>query len=45
MTLSVRLPDRVEQDLAQYCIKHRLGKSEAVKLALDKLLAETETTA
>jgi len=39
MTLTVRLPDRVEQELAEYCIKHRLSKSEAVKLALGKLLA------
>ena len=39
MTLTVRLPDRVEQELAEYCAKHRLSKSEAVKLALDKLLA------
>jgi len=39
MTLTVRLPNRVEQELAEYCIKHRLSKSEAVKLALDKLLA------
>src|SRR3990167_2200766 len=34
----VRLPERVEQELAEYCTKHRLSKSEAVKLALDKLL-------
>lgn len=39
MTLTVRLPERVEQKLAEYCTKHRLSKSEAVKLALDKLLA------
>ena len=39
MTLTVRLPDRVEQELAEYCVKHRLTKSEAVKLALDQLLA------
>lgn len=38
MTLTVRLPERVEQELAEYCIKYRLSKSEAVKLALDKLL-------
>ena len=38
MTLTVRLPGRVEQDLAEYCVKHRLSKSKAVKLALDKLL-------
>ncbi len=39
MTLTVRLPSRVEQDLAEYCIEHRVSKSEAVKLALDHLLA------
>jgi hypothetical protein len=38
MTLTVRLPPRVEQDLAEYCIKHRLSKSEAVKRALVGLL-------
>ena len=38
MTLTVRLPERVEQELAEYCTKHHLSKSEAVKLALDKLL-------
>ena len=39
MTLTVRLPERVEQKLAEYCTKHRLSKSEAVSLALDLLLA------
>ena len=39
MTLTVRLPDRVEQELAEYCVKHRLTKSEAVKRALQELLA------
>ena len=39
MTLTVRLSERVEQELAEYCTKNRLSKSEAVKLALDKLLA------
>ncbi len=38
MTLTVRLPQRVEQDLAEYCAKRRLTKSEAVKLALEELL-------
>ncbi len=38
MTLTVRLPHRVEQELAEYCVKRRLTKSEAVKLALDSLL-------
>ena len=45
MTLTVRLPHRVEQDLADYCVKHRLTKSEAVKQALDGLLrAPAEST-
>ena len=39
MTLTVRLPQRVEQELAEYCAKRRLTKSEAVKLALMDLLA------
>jgi hypothetical protein len=39
MTLTVRLPDRVEQELAEYCVKHRLSKSGAVKRALEQLLA------
>jgi hypothetical protein len=38
MTLTVRLPDRVEQELAEYCVKHRVTKSEAVKRALEELL-------
>ena len=33
MTLTVRLPDRVEQQLAEYCVKRRITKSEAVKQA------------
>ena len=41
MTLSVRLPDRVEQELAEYCVKHRLTKSEAVKQALEGMLSKT----
>jgi len=38
MTLTVRLPDRVEQELAEYCVKNRVTKSEAVKRALMDLL-------
>jgi len=38
MTLTVRLPPRIEQELAEYCLKRRLTKSEAVKLALEELL-------
>jgi len=40
MTLTVRLPARVERDLVEYCIKRRISKSEAVKQALDELLAD-----
>ena len=39
MTLTVRLPDRVEQELAEYCVKRRITKSEAVKQALMDLLS------
>jgi hypothetical protein len=39
MTLTVRLPDRVEQELEAYCVARRLTKSEAVKRALEQLLA------
>lgn len=38
MSLIVRLPPRVERELAEYCVKHRLTKSEAVQLALEELL-------
>ena len=34
LTVTVRLPPRVEQELAEYCAKRRLTKSEAVKQAL-----------
>ena len=39
MTLTVRLPDRVEQELAEYCVKRRITKSEVVKQALVDLLS------
>jgi hypothetical protein len=39
MTLTVRLPPRVEQELAEYCVKRRVTKSEAVKRALMDLMA------
>lgn len=42
MTLTVRLPPRVEQELAEYCAKRRLSKSEAVKRALEELLRASE---
>ena len=45
MTLTVRLPPRVEQELAEYCAKRRLTKSEAVKLALEALLRSPEAGA
>lgn len=38
MTLTVRLPERVEQDLAEYCVAHGVSKSDAVKRALEELL-------
>ncbi len=41
MTLTVRLPDRVEQELAEYCVKRRISKSEAVKQALVELISRS----
>lgn len=41
MTLTVRLPHRVEQELAAYCVKRGVTKSEAVKQALEDLLKST----
>ena len=38
MTLTVRLPDRLEQQLAEYCVTYRVTRSEAVKRALEDLL-------
>ena len=38
MTLTVRLPDRLEQQLAEYCTTYRVSRSEAVKRALQDLL-------
>jgi hypothetical protein len=38
VTLTVRLPDRVEQELAEYCVKRGMTKSQAVKRALEEML-------
>ena len=45
MTLTVRLPQRVEQELTEYCAKRRLTKSEAVKLALEEMLRPADAGA
>ena len=37
MPVSVRLPPRIEQKLAEYCVSHKVSRSEAVKQALDRL--------
>jgi Arc/MetJ-type ribon-helix-helix transcriptional regulator len=42
MPISVRLPPRVEQKLAEYCVSHKITRSEAVKRALDEMLEEKE---
>lgn len=43
MTLTVRLPQRVEQELAEYCVRCRVTKSAAVKQALEGLLKSAAT--
>ena len=40
MPISVRLPPRVEQQLAEYCAHAKLTKSEAVKRALERLFEQ-----
>jgi len=40
MAISVRLPPRVEQELAEYCARAKLTKSEAVKRALESLFEQ-----
>jgi hypothetical protein len=43
MPISVRLPPRVEQQLADYCARARLTKGEVVKRALERLFEEEPT--
>jgi hypothetical protein len=38
MSLSINLPDNLEQQLAQYCQQHQLSQSETIRLALERLL-------
>lgn len=44
MTTTVRLPDRLEQTLAQYCVETRRSKSEVIIELLEQRFA-TETAA
>jgi Arc/MetJ-type ribon-helix-helix transcriptional regulator len=39
MPVSVRLPRHVKQKLAEYCVSHKISKSQAIKQALERLLA------
>ena len=41
MPLSVRLPPRVEQKLADYCVSHKVSKSEAVKRAIEQMIEQS----
>jgi hypothetical protein len=38
----VRIPARVEQELADYCARNGVSKSDAVKEALDRFLSDKE---
>ena len=38
MTVSVRVPLRLEQELAEYCATNKVSKSEAVNRALEEFL-------
>jgi len=39
MTLSVRLPHRVEEKLAEYCVEHGATKSAVVQSLIEDFLA------
>jgi len=41
MSLTVRLPLRVEQELKAYCVARHITKTEAVRDALERLLSES----
>jgi hypothetical protein len=45
MPISVRLPPRIEQRLAEYCAHAKLTKTEAIKRALDRLFEEEPAAA
>ncbi len=45
LTLSVRVPPRVERELAEYCARNKLSKSEAVKRALQEFLVVSKDAA
>lgn len=38
MPVSFRLPLRVERKLADYCVSHKVTRSEAIKRALEQML-------
>jgi hypothetical protein len=40
MPISVRLSPRVEQKLADYCVSHKVTRSEAIRRALEQLLGD-----
>ena len=42
MSLSINLPDNLEQQLIIYCQQHKLSKNETIRLALERLLITTE---
>jgi len=39
MSLSIQLPDNLEQQLTIYCQQHHLSKNETIRLALERLLS------
>lgn len=45
MTISVRLPFRVEQALASYCVETQRSKSEVIIELLEQRFSETDAAA
>lgn len=42
MPISVRLPPKVEEDLAEYCVQSQSNKSEVIQAALAEFLARSD---
>ena len=42
MPVSVRLPLQVEEDLAEYCVRHQSTRSEVIQTALTEYLSRAD---
>ncbi|MFI3135580.1 MAG: ribbon-helix-helix domain-containing protein [Methylococcaceae bacterium] len=42
MSLSIHLPDNLDEQLSLYCQQHQVSKNEIIRLALERLLTSVE---